>query len=198
MKILKDLGMMITENGSKRRFYIMECETCKSEYTVRSDFKKSNCNKCSWKERGLKSRKWKTKEDRALKQTWRNMIDRCYLETDKRYRLYGAKGVTVCKEWKEDIYSFISWAKDNGYEKGLHLDKDILSDGLKIYSPETCKWVTHKENTNCTSRSKYITHNGKTQTLADWARELKFNYSRVNTRLHLGWSFEKATKEKGS
>lgn len=74
-----------------------------------------------------------------------DMIGRCYNPSFKNYRWYGAKGVIVCKEWREDYQSFLDWSLSNGWQKGLHLDKDIKGDGT-IYSPETCMFVTGKRN----------------------------------------------------
>ena len=45
------------------------------------------------------------------------------------------------------------WFNKN-YIKGLHLDKDILSGDSKIYSPETCCFVTNTENNNAKNKSK--------------------------------------------
>lgn len=33
---------------------------------------------------------------------WKNMISRCYREKDIHYKAYGARGITVCDEWKND------------------------------------------------------------------------------------------------
>lgn len=77
---------------------------------------------------------------------YHHMLERCYKPNTKHYDKYGGKGVTVCDEWKNDYLAFKKWSLDNGWEKGLEIDKDILSKGLKTYSPSTCKWVTHKEN----------------------------------------------------
>ena len=53
-----------------------------------------------------------------------------------------AKGVAVCHEW--DMYGvFRAWALNNGFRKGLTLDR-IDSDGG--YSPTNCQWITGSEN----------------------------------------------------
>ena len=81
---------------------------------------------------------------------YRGMMSRCYLASDSNYKWYGAVGVTVCDEWKGNPEAFVKWALDNGWKKGMHVDKDILSDAKQIhphiYSPETCQWVSAKKN----------------------------------------------------
>jgi hypothetical protein len=39
---------------------------------------------------------------------WRQMIQRCHNELHKDYKNYGAKGITVCKEW-HDVSNFATW-----------------------------------------------------------------------------------------
>lgn len=51
-------------------------------------------------------------------------------------------GVTCCKEWQKYI-PFAVWAKANGYQEHLTLDR---KDSTKGYSPDNCRWVTYTEN----------------------------------------------------
>lgn len=79
--------------------------------------------------------------------TWRNMLKRCYSE-EKKYDNYRELGVTVCEEWL-DYSVFKKWFERNYYEvpnENMQLDKDILSSGNKIYSPESCIFVPEKIN----------------------------------------------------
>lgn len=82
-----------------------------------------------------------------IRKTYYSMINRCYSKKSTVYEWYGKRGVKVCKEWRENPQSFFDWVLISGYEPNLSLDKDIKGDGM-LYSPETCCWVTHKENCN--------------------------------------------------
>ena len=81
---------------------------------------------------------------------YRSMMSRCYNPEVPGYMWYGAKGIVVCEEWKDNPEKFVKWAISNGWKKNLHIDKDILctEQGVSphIYSPETCQWVTAKRN----------------------------------------------------
>lgn len=68
---------------------------------------------------------------------WSEMIRRCYSDIYKsKYPTY--KDCTVCEQW-ENFQVFSSWyVKQKQYGKGFQLDKDILSVGDKVYSPDTC------------------------------------------------------------
>ncbi len=74
--------------------------------------------------------------------TWNHMIIRCYSDTyqAKRPSYIGCK---VCNEWL-NYQNFAEWYYMNYYEienELMHLDKDILYKGNKLYSPETCVFV---------------------------------------------------------
>ena len=51
------------------------------------------------------------------------------------------------------------------------------------YEPNNCRWVDNIIQVNNTRVNKYITYKGKTQSLADWCRELKLDYNLINNRL---------------
>ena len=75
--------------------------------------------------------------------TWTDMLERCY--SDKaQARRPTYKGCSVAKEW-HNFQNFSAWFNDN-YSDGLHLDKDILIKGNRVYSPEACMFVTRAQN----------------------------------------------------
>lgn len=76
---------------------------------------------------------------------WHSMKGRCYTKTHTAYKNYGAKGITVCDEWKCDFLAFYNWAMQNGYNDTLTLDR---IDSTKGYSPNNCKWATYAEQNN--------------------------------------------------
>lgn len=69
---------------------------------------------------------------------WYGMLHRCYSDAFKQ-RVPCYEGVTVCDEW---LYfsRFRAWAIEQEWED-MDLDKDILSNGHKIYNPETCAFI---------------------------------------------------------
>lgn len=74
---------------------------------------------------------------------WADLLRRCYSDKYKqKYPTY--IGCLVCEEWLT-FSNFKSWMEKQDWE-GKHLDKDILSEGGKIYSPETCIFVSARVN----------------------------------------------------
>lgn len=76
---------------------------------------------------------------------WSNMIARCYCpKFQKRHPSY--VGVTVCDDW-HNFQKFAKWFNEHHIE-GFQLDKDIKQKGVKnkVYSPETCVFVSPADN----------------------------------------------------
>ena len=74
---------------------------------------------------------------------WHGMLRRCYYQSyQTKYPTY--IGCTVCEEWKS-FSNFKQWY-DLHYREGTQLDKDILVEGNKIYSPATCRFVPSNIN----------------------------------------------------
>lgn len=91
-------------------------------------------------------------------EVWRDMIRRCYSEKSLAINP-SYKGCTVCDEW-HNFQVFAEWyVNQEFYGLGYQLDKDILVEGNKVYSPETCALVPREINVllndNSKTRGKY-------------------------------------------
>lgn len=92
------------------------------------------------------------------------MLDRCRRKTNKRYNVYGGKGIKVCSEWN-DYITFRTWALANKYSEDLTIHR---LDSTKGYFPENCAWVPIQENSHARSKKIKCT-NGKVYPSADEA-----------------------------
>jgi len=120
---------------------------------------------------------------------YNQMITRCYKPYSKSYKNYGARGITVCDEWKESFQSFYDWAVKSGYAENLSIDR---IDNNGNYEPSNCRWSTPKEQANNTRRTRHITFNGETHSVSEWARILGINQSTLNMRLNkYHWTVER-------
>ncbi len=163
MKLIKDLGMEFPtpDSAQKQRYGIYECPKCKTSFRTQQRYVKTGrstqCKTCGRASRGNLKHGLETHE---LYGRWQSMKQRCYNPNNRSYCDYGAKGVTVCEEWKNDFKSYYDWCISNGYSQELFLDKDIKSNELNIhpavYSPYTCQFVTMKRNSQEASGVKVI------------------------------------------
>jgi len=79
--------------------------------------------------------------------TWHSMFARCY---NKKYHINRPTytNCEVCNEW-HNYQNFGKWYEENYYEvqnEQMCLDKDILVNGNKLYSPNTCVFVPKRIN----------------------------------------------------
>ncbi len=154
MRLIQDLGMMFPTEKSKqkKRFGLYECPQCNIEFkSCTADVKNGKstmCKSCSQRAKKLKHGFSKSKY-KDLYTAWKNMKARCYGNALKD-KSWQKQGVTISKVWIDDPEAFVEWSLNNGYKKGMQLDKDILCEANnispKIYSPETCLWVSQAEN----------------------------------------------------
>lgn len=77
-----------------------------------------------------------------LYRIWRAMRERCNYHKAINYKWYGAKGVSVCRDWNE-FKRFRDWALSNGYRDDLSIDR---IDPNGNYEPSNCRWIEREEN----------------------------------------------------
>ena len=117
---------------------------------------------------------------------WKNMHARCYNPRAKMFAYYGAKGVTVCERWN----SFECFLADMGHPPaGMTIDR---IDNAGNYELANCRWATQEQQNENTSRNRYVTWQGKTQTIKAWGKELDLNPKSISERLQRGWTVDRA------
>lgn len=113
---------------------------------------------------------------------WGNIINRTTNESNKSYKEYGGRGITVCDEWK-DFMKFKKWALENGYKEKLTIDR---KDNDKGYSPDNCRWADWDTQNNNKQQSWKIEYRGKEQTVEQWAKEYNIRRETLVNRLKKG------------
>ena len=74
---------------------------------------------------------------------WRSMLQRCYSKQYHR-KFPSYEGCEVCKGWIT-FSGFKAWMEQQDWE-GKHLDKVCLYQGNRVYSPDTCVFVSPHVN----------------------------------------------------
>lgn len=124
---------------------------------------------------------------------WSGIKARCDGSDKKNHPYYGARGITVCDEWRND---FMAFYRDMGPRPSKNHSverRDV--DGE--YGPNNCYWATPLEQANNRRSSVFHLYRGVNRTLSGWCRELGLQYEIVRSRYSdYGWSFEEAIGEK--
>lgn len=194
LTILKRLPNRVDKSGKSHIMVEAECEcgNIKPHYLNNITNGKTVSCGCFQKKRASETFSTHGLTNHPLFYVWRSMIDRCYCETNTQYKSYGFIGVQVCDEWRNDFKAYYDWCLSNGWVHGLEVDKDIKykekykTETGKLYSPEFCSIVTTK--TNCRNRKSnvFITHNGMTLCVAEWAEKINIKPDVIYARIRKG------------
>lgn len=121
-----------------------------------------------------------------LYRRWAAMKARCHSKSSLKFGRYGARGITVCDEWRNSFNSFKEWSLNNGFHQSLQIDR--INNDLG-YSPENCRWVSCLVNQSNRSNSIIFPSGETTQEVAD---RLGLTPNAIRSRLKKGMSMEKA------
>ncbi len=123
----------------------------------------------------------------ATYRTWRSMLTRCTNPRHHNYRLWGGRGIKVCDAWK-DFKTFYADMGDRPV--GMTLDR-IDNEG--DYDPTNCRWASQKEQQRNRRDNVFLTLEGRTATLTEWANRIGISKVTLCARLtRYGWSVERA------
>lgn len=104
-----------------------------------------------------------SRETPALSQLysiWNEMLHRCYDTTKRSYAEYGGRGIFVDARWHDfaafaaDAYTLPNGLLKQAFPDGYELDKDYYATNK--YGPETCLWLTRKEQNINTRRGRAV------------------------------------------
>jgi len=140
------------------------------------------------------------RQECLIYRAWKNMMKRCYCS---KVHLASPTyiGCTVSKEWLT-FSNFRKWMISKSF-KGKQLDKDILHEGNKIYSVNTCCFVSphinYLLNDKLASRGKYLigvhwvkNNNMFKSQISIFASRKFLGYFKTEIEAHLAWRKAKA------
>lgn len=118
-----------------------------------------------------------------IRSVYMSMLDRCNNPRSHAYQDYGGRGIKVCLLWEQDFREFYKWAIENGYEKGLTLDR---IDNNGDYSPDNCRWASRKTQANNRRSNVMVLDNGTKCTIAQLSEKTGINYNTLYSRIRSG------------
>lgn len=115
---------------------------------------------------------------------WMNMKTRCYNERYQLFHCYGGRGIRVCKKWKSDFRSFLTYVGKRP-SKNHSIDR-INNNGN--YEPGNVRWATRKQQSRNRRCVLKITIKGVTRPLPRWSAISGIKCRTIWRRLKDGWS----------
>lgn len=115
---------------------------------------------------------------------WCGMKSRCCYTKNIAFKDYGGRGIKICSEWLHNFSAFQEWALKSGYADNLTIDR-INCNGN--YEPSNCKWSTYEEQENNRRDTVYLTIQGQSLPVSEWARKVGIPAATLRSRIANGW-----------
>ena len=163
---------------SKRTKWICKCD-CGNTKSVQATHLRSGVTQscgCYHKEKAREANISHGLTKTSLHNRWKAIKQRCENVNDRKYRDYGARGITICEEWRS-FENFLQWSLENGYSEELELDR---IDNDKGYYPDNCRWC----KTIVNNHNRRITAKIEGLPLKDFATKYNMSYSLVHSRYY--------------
>lgn len=181
-----------TKSGDSR--WLCRCECGNTTIVARGELRKGSTLSC-----GCHRASAGGGHDTTEYSSWSSMKQRCYNPNNEYYHRYGDRSIHICQQWRN---SFVNFLEDMGKKPSAEYSVErINNDGN--YScghceecvangwTANCKWATTMEQGQNTSKTRFLTYNGETYSLREWARRLGINHSTLRDRIAKGWPPEK-------
>lgn len=207
LTVLEEAEPYISPKGVKSKRYKCLCDCGNRAVVVAAKLTSGNTKSCGCYQRQRAKERLtihgKSKE--RLYYVWRDMNRVCFDPNNKDYKYYGARGITVCEEWRGDNgrINFYNWAYDNGYKE------EILPNGINKWTveridndgnfePNNCCFATMLAQGNNKRNNHLVAHCGETLTLSQAARKGNtlsgINVSTFKSRVKNGMTATQATE----
>lgn len=132
-------GVQLKPSGQKYTTWSCLCSCGQSVTVVSSALRQGRTQSCGCLHKELTSvaSKKHGASGTPTYQSYRGMLERCFIEDSPAYRNYGGRGITVCDRWLESFENFL---EDMG-EKSDDLSLDRVDNSLGYFA-DNCRWAT--------------------------------------------------------
>lgn len=183
-------------NSKYSPYWLCRCECGKEKIINGADLRNKKIKSCGClkREKVIERSKKHGDKNTKLYAIFQGIKQRCTNMNSQAYNNYGGRGIkcewVTYEEFKKDMHdSYLEHIKEHG-KKQTTIDR-INNNGN--YSKENCRWATYKEQANNRRSNRYITFNGRTKTMSQWADFLGIKEYNILYRLNkLNWNIEKA------
>lgn len=168
-------------------FYECSCTCGRSSVAYGGHLRNGNRVGCGCVAGGHKNRTHGLSNEPEYR-AWENARSRCTNPRNRKFPIYGGRGISMCERWSDSFETFIA---DMGRRPGPEYSLDRI-DGNKGYQPENCRWATVVEQNNNRSINRHLEMAGSTVTVAEASRATGIPHATILTRLDAGYSDQEA------
>ena len=182
----------LMRNG--RSHWVCDCD-CGNEHVVDGgNLRNGNTRWCRECSRRYKS-SYKTRHGNTancdptrIYGIWSKIKARVFNPKNPAYPNYGGRGIDMDPRWASSFEDFHS---DMGAPPDDESQIDRI-DNNKGYWPWNCRWADRFEQASNKRNNHYITVDGETFTVAEWARRTGLPHSTIRRRISYGWDDKRA------
>jgi hypothetical protein len=116
--------------------------------------------------------------------SWVGMIERCENRSNRAFDRYGGRGIGICAEWRSSFETFLAAVG----RKPSPLYSIDRVDNDRGYEPGNVRWATRTEQNRNRRNTVWLTVDGVTRPLPEWADLCGISHKVICLRLHRGWS----------
>lgn len=117
---------------------------------------------------------------------WINIRRRCYDKSCAYYPKYGGRGIEMHAPWIHSFAEFYAYVGDR--PSPAHSIDRIDNNGH--YAPGNVRWATRSQQCRNRRSSRWLTMDGVTRTMVEWAEHLGIPYAVMKSRIRHGWTLE--------
>lgn len=179
---LTQIGLSFYANKSRRRNAVFRCDCGSHVIRDLNHVKSGGTQSCgclaesTLLERNTKHGQAITGKHSSTYNAWAAMKRRCKINP-----YYTSKKIRICDRWK----SFEKFREDMGERPDGYTLERIDNNGG--YEPNNCRWATLAEQQRNKSNTRFITANGETMCLSQWAVKTGIPRETLKRRLNMGW-----------
>ncbi len=119
---------------------------------------------------------------------WDGARERCFNPKNKKYPIYGGRGIRVCERWRRSFMNFIF---DMG-QKPTPQHTLERKDGTLGYDKNNCVWALYTVQNNNRSSNRHLVVGGVKMTVAQASKATGIPHATILSRLDVGKSDQEA------
>lgn len=165
-------GKLVAVSYVSPRKWLCICECGNSIIALSSNIVRGNTSSCGCHRKELMTTHGLTGTKEYM--AWQSAKGRCFNQKDQEFHNYGGRGITMCEEWRNSFERFL---QDMGIcPPGHSLDR-VNNDG--DYTSSNCRWTDSVTQNRNKRETIFLTHDGHTRPLKEWAEHTGIPYDRL-------------------